>query len=221
MRDFIYKDPSFSEISKKIKKMQKELRSAEKKSADRITKLLADRLKIAISAHKWKILDREEYAQYSSSAKDSCYEICLSRVSVKNHNKTSFSKLASPVRFPNRIGAANVAKASRALGKKPLKAKNFANSNPKEVKDYDDFIHFAERWDISQIKRGECFVNFSYENIKITSYIGIEQVFQTIKDLEIPLDLSHHIQNLEKSERELELKRALIKELSAKMLFTV
>lgn len=42
-----------------------------------------------------------------------------------------------------------------------------------------------------------------------------------MKELEIPLDLSHHIQNLEKSEKELELKKSLIKELSDKILFTI
>lgn len=223
MRDFISKDPSFTEISKKITKMRKELRSAEKKAADRVAKLLADRLKIAISAHKWKILNREEYSQYCHSEKDLCYEICLSRVSVEKPNRNSLSTLVTPAPYLNRIGTAQTAKASGGLGKKSAKLKmgNFAKINPKEVKNYDDLIHFAERWDISQIKKGKCFINFSFEKIKITSYFGIEEVFQIIKDLEIPLDLSHHIQNLEKSEKELELKKALIKELSAKMLFTV
>ena len=65
---------------------------------------------------------------------------------------------------------------------------NFAKINPKEVKNYDDLIHFANLWDISQIKKEGCFINFSFEYIKINSYVGIEEVFQIIKDLEIPLD---------------------------------
>ena len=220
MRDFISKDPSFAEITKKITKMRKELKSAEKKAADRVTKLLADRLKVAISAHKWRIINRNEYSKYSRSVKDIRYEICLGRVSVEEPNKAS-SKLAAPAPYPNGVGAVKVA-TSKALRKNPgkLRMGNFAKINPKEVKNYDDLIHFANLWDISQIKKGGCFINFSFEHIKINSYVGIEEVFQIIKDLEIPLDLSHHIRNLEESEKELELKKSLTKELSAKMLFT-
>lgn len=150
MRDFISKDPSFAEISKKITKMRKELQSAEKKAADRVTKLLADRLKVAISAHKWKIINRDEYSRYSRSEKDIRYEICLGRVSVEEPK--GFFKLATPSLYPNGIHASKVAKASRTLGNKSGKLK-VGNLNLKEVKNYDDLIHFAERWDISQIKK--------------------------------------------------------------------
>lgn len=222
MSDFISKDSSFAEISKQIKRLRKDLRSAEKKASDRVTKLLAERLKVAISAHKWKILNRDEYSHYSYNPDETYYEICLSRVPT---DETTVGTASGGLMTSSAL-AARIAhvKATRAAGKAvKLKRpkKKISTYRPKEVKNYSDLVHFGERWDISQVKKGKCFVNFGYDNLRIISYLGMEEVFQTMKDLEIPLDLSYHVQDLEKSERELELKRALVKDLSSKMLFPV
>lgn len=222
MRDFISKDSSFAEISKQIKKLRKDLRSAEKKASDRVTKLLSERLKVAISAHKWKILNRDEYPNYSYNPDEAYYEICLSRVSTgKKTVGTSSGGLMNPSALAARI---THVKATRAAGngvKMKSPKRKVTSYSPKEVKNYDDLIHFGERWDIFQVKRGKCLVKFRYDNLRITSYLGMEEVFLTMKELGIPLDLSHHVQDLEKSERELDLKRSLVKDLYSKMLFPV
>ena len=209
MKDFISKDPSFAEISKQVERLKKDLRSAEKKATDRVTKLLADRLKIAISAHKWKILNREEYSQYSHSPEEVYYELSLSTVSEQSERPPTYS------------AASNGSTPSKALKASNLRRRKAIRFSPKEIKNYNDLIHFGESWDISQIKKGKCLIIFSFDYLRIVSYVGMEEVFQTIKDLEITLDLSHHIQDLEKSERELDFKRALTKDLSAKILFAV
>lgn len=220
MRDFIYKDPSFAEISKQIKKMRMELRSAEKKASNRVAKLLSERFKFAISTSKWRILSKEECYQRHPYSEGVLYEICLLRVNTEKPavvNPGNPGRLLTPTAFPNSIASAN---AARAFSKRQKKGKIISHI-PKEIKSYNDLAFFGERWDISQIKRGKCIINFRIDSLRISSYVGMEEVFQIMKDLEIPLDLSYHIQDLENSERELELKRALVKDLSSKMLFPV
>ena len=221
MRDFISKDPSFVGLSKQIKKIQKELQSTQKKADNRVIKLLAERLKIAVSAHKWKIVNREEYSQYNNPAGDGYYEIYLSRVPVEKSTGTPSFGSPPSAAFPSKT--VSVAIGSRALNNKTFRKKKRKATfhNPKEIKSYDDLIYFGERWDISHLKRGKCLIGLRFDYLIISSHFGMEEVFQAIKELEVTLDFSHHIQDIEKSEKELELKKSLSKHLSSKMLFAV
>jgi hypothetical protein len=225
MADFITKDSSFKETSKEINRLKREIRLAEIKGRNRVVKLLTGRLKVAISAHKWRVAEKDEYSAYSYNPDDVYYEICFSRVpeidaSAGKKASGGLLNVGSILKLKSKMAASKAA--GHSLPLKPMKSKKTALSRrPKEIRNYNDLVYFGERWDVSTLKFENCSIVFSYDHLRVISYVGMDHVFNAIKELGIPLDLSHHIKDLEKMERELELKRALIKDLSHRILFPV
>ena len=82
MRNFITKDMSVKDGIKQISKLHRDIRAAEKKNKIRIAKLLGERIKTAVSSHKWRIspkfdLDSDYYGPSSIP-----YQICSVRISM-------------------------------------------------------------------------------------------------------------------------------------------
>jgi hypothetical protein len=199
MRNFITKDLSVRDGIKQISKLHRDIRAAEKKNKIRIAKLLGGRVKTAVSSHKWRISPKFDSDSDYSRSGSIPYQICLSIVDPEKETK-------------------NIVYAAKHSA---LKAKGARNGHRLEVKTFNDLVYFGDLWDISEIQFEKSLIVFNYNSLRIISELGMDEVFNTIKKLNISLDLSHYIRDIENSERELNLKKSLVKDLSGSILFQV
>lgn len=229
MSNFITKDPYFKTTYREISGLEKKIRRAREKSVDRATKLLAGKLKKAISTQKWRIASKEEYSSYLYNKSDVYYDICLFRIPAekavspkrsKSNNCLTYSPKLSQINANSGAAMSIPSKYPASYIPTPAKSLKTIPRLPKDVESYEDLMYFAERYDTSDMKFGKCKVIISYDQIRIVSFTGMDDIFDTIRELEIPLDLSHHIKDLEKMEHELKLKRSIIKDLSSKIFFS-
>jgi hypothetical protein len=200
MRNFITKDPSVRDGIRQISKLKKDIRAAEKKNKIRITKLLAERVKTAVSSHKWRISPEFGLDSNYSRASSIPYQIHLSVVDPQKEAK-------------------NIAYAAKHSGS--LMPKSPKIIHRLEVKTFNDLVYFGDMWEICEIRFEKSLIVFNYDSLRIISELGMDEVFNTIKKLNISLDLSHYIRDIENSERELTLKKSLVKDLSGSILFQV
>lgn len=199
MRNFITKDLSVRDGIKQISKLHRDIRAAQKKNKTRIAKLLGERVKTAVSSHKWRISPKFDSDSDYSRSSSIPYQICLSIVDPEKETK-------------------NIVYAAKHSA---LKAKSARNGHRLEVKTFNDLVYFGDLWDISEIQFEKSLIVFNYNSLRIISELGMDEVFNTIKKLNISLDLSHYIRDIENSERELNLKKSLVKDLSGSILFQV
>lgn len=200
MRNFITKDMSVKDGIKQISKLHRDIRAAEKKNKNRIAKLLGERIKTAVSSHKWRIspkfdLDSDYYGPSSIP-----YQICLSIVDCEKELHPNIAYAAKHSTF---------------------KARSAKKIYRVEVKTFKDLVYFGDLWDICEIRFEKSLIVFNYNSLRIISEFGMDEVFDTIKKLNISLDLSHYILDIENSERELNLKKSLVKDLSGRILFPI
>jgi len=200
MSNFITKDPSVRDGIKQISKLKKDIRAAEKKTKIRITKLLAERVKTAVSSHKWRISPEFGLDSNYSRASSIPYQIHLSIVDPQKEAK-------------------NIAYAAKHSGRPMPKSPKIIHKL--EVKTFNDLAYFGDMWEICEIRFEKSLIVFNYDSLRIISELGMDEVYNTIKKLNISLDLSHYIRDIENSERELNLKKSLVKDLSGSILFQV
>lgn len=200
MRNSITKNMSVKDGIKQINKLHRDIRAAEKKNKIRVAKLLREKIKTAVSSHKWRI--SPNFGLDSDHSGPSCipYQIFLCIVDSDKELHRNITYAAKHSTF--KVGSA----------KKIYKV---------EVETFEDLLYFGNLWDIREIRFEKSLIVFNYNSLRITSEFGMDEVFDTIKKLNISLDLSQYILDIENSERELNLKKSLVKDLSGRILFPI
>jgi hypothetical protein len=217
MKDIISKDPKIEELMKQRALLEKQLRAISNKVNLGVERVLKSKLKTALGAHKWKLssVDNDYYEKRESKIQEIFLEI------VGDEEKSSgiiLSKAALNAPNPLR-GTLNNGPRYRS---KSMMKKGWRSKPAIDIKNFRDFMSIAERWDVSSFSYGMVYISFSYSRVRISSSYGnMDDIYSAIRKLEIPLDISMQISDLEKMELDLKKRKELMQDLSSKSLFSL
>jgi len=209
MRDIISRDPKVEELIKQRSSLEKQMRHLNSKINLRVEKILLSKLKTAVSQHKWRIVTSDNYSREDPTVKEITLELI-------DNDKDFATPILAKAAYAS-SGRIAKHKQRSLLSKKMIRR----NTSP-DIRNYRDFLSFAERWDIDHIVYKNSYINFSYGRIRIaSSKSNMDDVYSIIRAFEFPLDLSVQISDLEKMESDLRKRRELMQDLSSKSLFSL
>ncbi len=214
MNDLISKDAKIEELIKQRYMLERQLGNIRRKISLRIEKIIASKLKTALAAHKWRVAHAQGdfYENSDRISKELWFEIVEEGIrggnSIILHKTFAAKSLATPLK--NKYG----------LNKKTKKLNRSRATI--SIKNFRDIYSLCERWDTDSIKYGNVFISFTYNRMRISSALdNIDDIYAAVKKLEIPIDLSAQISDIEKFESDLKKRKELMHDLSSRSLFAI
>jgi hypothetical protein len=219
MKDIISKDPKIAELLKQKDLLQRQLRAVSNKVNLGVERVLRSKLKTALGAHKWKLssADNDYYEKRESKIQEIFLEI------VGDEEKSGgiiLSKTATALNTSNPLRG--ISKNGPRYRAKSMMKKGWRSKPANDIKNFRDFMSISERWDVSSFSYGMVYISFSYSRVRISSSCGsMDDIYSAIRKLEIPLDISMQISDIEKMELDLRKRKELMQDLSSKSLFSL
>ena len=199
MSDIISSSKGLRELMKESESLIKSSKSVKKKIDSKIEKILASNFKNAISSNKWYIigndLDRHDTFKSKSKAFISYYNV--------------------------KLGVDRDSATNSAPTKKSLKGMKYTDKVPKTIKSYEDLISLTEVFMVYSFTVKEIAVFLYSDYMSIACESGFDEIWAFLKSVEIRMDLSHNLRDIERIEADLEARKNLINSMSKQLLFSI